>query len=79
MVSAADLQFGQPLHETHPHLIAPGDRNVLLLIEYLYGLTLTPFKSSDSRNFCPRISPPSRKPRQSTPQEQYRRPCLVRY
>ncbi|KEQ86913.1 hypothetical protein M438DRAFT_343333 [Aureobasidium pullulans EXF-150] len=25
MVSAADLQFGQPLHETHPHLIAPGD------------------------------------------------------
>ncbi|KEQ94078.1 hypothetical protein AUEXF2481DRAFT_66753 [Aureobasidium subglaciale EXF-2481] len=25
VVSAADLQFGQPLHETHPHLIAPGD------------------------------------------------------
>lgn len=26
IVSAAELQFGQPLHETHPHLIAPGDR-----------------------------------------------------
>ncbi|KAH0264399.1 peptidase M24, partial [Aureobasidium melanogenum] len=25
LVSAAELQFGQPLHETHPHLIAPGD------------------------------------------------------
>ncbi|KAH0360822.1 peptidase M24, partial [Aureobasidium melanogenum] len=24
LVSAAELQFGQPLHETHPHLIAPG-------------------------------------------------------
>ncbi|KAK1818750.1 aminopeptidase [Friedmanniomyces endolithicus] len=25
LVSPADLQFGQPLHETHPHLIRPGD------------------------------------------------------
>ncbi|KAK0818627.1 aminopeptidase [Friedmanniomyces endolithicus] len=25
LVSPADLQFGQPLHETHPHLIKPGD------------------------------------------------------
>ncbi|KAL1306073.1 hypothetical protein AAFC00_004196 [Neodothiora populina] len=25
LVSAANLQFGQPLHETHPHLIAPGE------------------------------------------------------
>lgn len=24
-MSAAECQFGQPLHETHPHLIAPGD------------------------------------------------------
>ncbi|KAL8993385.1 MAG: hypothetical protein Q9169_006388 [Polycauliona sp. 2 TL-2023] len=24
-VSAADLQFGQPLHETHPHLLKPGE------------------------------------------------------
>ena len=23
--SAAHIQFGQPLHETHPHLIAPGE------------------------------------------------------
>lgn len=25
LVSAAECQFGQPVHETHPHLIAPGD------------------------------------------------------
>ncbi|MCJ1443039.1 MAG: hypothetical protein MMC23_003536 [Stictis urceolatum] len=25
-VSAAELQFGQPLHETHPHLLGPGER-----------------------------------------------------
>lgn len=25
-VSAADLQFGQPVHETHPHLLKPGER-----------------------------------------------------
>ncbi|KAI4230354.1 MAG: hypothetical protein L6R36_000165 [Xanthoria steineri] len=24
-VSAADLQFGQPVHETHPHLLQPGE------------------------------------------------------
>ena len=22
---ASDVQFGQPLHETHPHIIAPGE------------------------------------------------------
>lgn len=25
LVSAAEVQFGQPLYETHPHLIAAGD------------------------------------------------------
>lgn len=25
-VAAADLRFGQPLHETHPHLLSPGER-----------------------------------------------------
>ena len=25
-VSAAELQFGQPLHETHPHLLKAGER-----------------------------------------------------
>ncbi|KAL9608310.1 MAG: hypothetical protein Q9167_006849 [Letrouitia subvulpina] len=24
-ISAADLQFGQPVHETHPHLLRPGE------------------------------------------------------
>lgn len=26
LVSAASIQFGQPLHETHPHLLRPGER-----------------------------------------------------
>lgn len=30
-VSAADLQFGQPVHETHPHLLKPGERMCLVL------------------------------------------------
>ena len=25
-ISAAELQFGQPLHETHPHLLKAGER-----------------------------------------------------
>lgn len=25
-LSAAEFQFGQPLHETHPHLLKPGER-----------------------------------------------------
>lgn len=25
LVSAAELQFGQPLHETHPHLLKAGE------------------------------------------------------
>ena len=24
-ISASELQFGQPLHETHPHLLEPGE------------------------------------------------------
>lgn len=25
-VAAAELKFGQPLHETHPHILSPGER-----------------------------------------------------
>lgn len=25
-MSAADLQFGQPVHETHPHILKAGER-----------------------------------------------------
>lgn len=27
-ISAAELQFGQPLHETHPHLLKAGERKL---------------------------------------------------
>ena len=37
LVSAAECQFGQPLHETHPHLIAPGDLTPgISALEYHY-------------------------------------------
>lgn len=31
-VFAADLKFGQPLHETHPHLLDPGERMCIYLL-----------------------------------------------
>lgn len=37
LVSAAECHFGQPLHETHPHLIAPGDITPgIAALEYHY-------------------------------------------
>jgi intermediate cleaving peptidase 55 len=33
-VSAAELQFGQPLHETHPHLLGPGERVYIYLTRW---------------------------------------------
>lgn len=30
-VSAADLQFGQPVYETHPHLLRPGESVSILM------------------------------------------------
>lgn len=30
-VAAAELKFGQPLHETHPHILSPGERRYLSL------------------------------------------------
>ena len=29
LVSAADIEFGQPLHETHPHIIRSGERKIM--------------------------------------------------
>jgi intermediate cleaving peptidase 55 len=37
-VAAADLQFGQPLHETHPHLLSPGERMTTRLLRSLSEL-----------------------------------------
>lgn len=37
LVSASEVQFGQPLHETHPHLIAAGDLTPgISALEYHY-------------------------------------------
>lgn len=40
-VSAAELQFGQPLHETHPHLLKAGECETRLLKAFLNEQTLT--------------------------------------
>lgn len=37
-VSAAQLQFGQPLHETHPHLLGPGERVYINLTRWPWSL-----------------------------------------
>jgi intermediate cleaving peptidase 55 len=31
-VAAAELKFGQPLHETHPHILSPGERESLQFV-----------------------------------------------
>jgi intermediate cleaving peptidase 55 len=43
-ISAADLQFGQPVHETHPHLLRAGESTHLLNIKefLLTSLSVTP-------------------------------------
>ena len=33
-ISASELQFGQPLHETHPHLLEPGECTFDLLLVF---------------------------------------------
>jgi hypothetical protein len=79
VVSAADLQFGQPLHETHPHLIAPGDCNPPYIPLLLSSHMLTLLQPSDSRNLCSRVSPTPRQPCQSPSKEHHRRPRFLRY
>jgi hypothetical protein len=79
VVSAADLQFGQPLHETHPHLIAPGDCNPPWTQTLLSSHVLTLLPSSDPRYLCSRVSPTPREPRQSHPQEHHCRPRFLRH
>lgn len=46
-VAAADLQFGQPLHETHPHLLQAGERKSLCFGANHAGKLLTYDGSSE--------------------------------
>ena len=50
-VSAAELQFGQILHETHPHLLKAGERTVCFLSNKLFANS----KISHARYQCPRV------------------------
>lgn len=50
-VSAAELQFGQVLHETHPHLLKAGERTICLLPDK----RLANGEISHSRHHCPRV------------------------
>ena len=51
-VSAADLKFGQPLHETHPHLLEPGERKVPYL-KILDVIVCSEFDYSYARDSSP--------------------------
>lgn len=39
-ISAAELKFGQPLHETHPHILSPGECVYPHYSIVVYGLCL---------------------------------------
>jgi hypothetical protein len=47
-VSAADLEFGQPVHETHPHLIQAGHS---MVTSFSLNLSLINFNYSYARDF----------------------------
>lgn len=53
VVSAAELRFGQPLHETHPHLLMPGERE--LVMSGLPREMLTVPMDSDARDKRARV------------------------
>lgn len=79
LVSAADLQFGQPLHETHPHLLKPGEgESPSCQLPSCIGRTLTG-SHSHSRNHRPRICEPPRRPRPSPAAEQLCYPSSIRH
>jgi len=46
---ATTTKYGQPVHETHPHILQPGERE----IDHPYNFSLHMLtESSDSRNHC---------------------------
>lgn len=55
--SASDLNFGQPLHETHPHLLKAGERKLVTLISPYAESLLRP--SSKSHWASPPLNTPS--------------------
>ena len=69
-VSAAELQFGQPLHETHPHLLKAGERKTSALryhelridrihqLPQALPLLSTPGAARSSLHFCPKMALP---------------------
>lgn len=44
--AASDLEFGQPIHETHPHLLKAGERKLVILISLYAELLLRPSSKS---------------------------------
>lgn len=49
-VSAAELQFGQPVHETHPHILKPGERKLVCVS--LPFVTTVAYTPSDPGHRC---------------------------
>lgn len=38
VVSAANVQFGQPVHETHPHILKAGERKYILSLSLSFDV-----------------------------------------
>ena len=65
-IAASELQFGQPVHETHPHLLKAGERwfalseilHLKLLVDCIYQLhrELQPLNTPNADRNSPRTS-----------------------
>jgi hypothetical protein len=74
-VPASKLRFGQPLHETHPHLLKPGESKANCAC---LTLPFTKLQHSYTKHYCPRILPTSPKARRKATVKLDRPPCRRR-
>lgn len=74
-ISAAELKFGQPLHETHPHILSPSER----VLPILTGLNepSTDCCESHARDHCARVRPASFEVGQQAAEERNCRPGSI--
>jgi len=65
-VHASELRFGQPLHETHPHLLEAGEGGIDLIISLEKSLLVDTGHRSYTRHLCTRICAAEDKARGAT-------------
>lgn len=76
-VPASKLRFGQPLHETHPHLLKPGESTTTCAC-LTRPRPFTKQRHSHTKHYCPRILPASPKARRKATAKLDRPSCWCR-